>query len=135
MNYGSSTSSSKPWRWARLDLAFTVRYIYTSFPTWVNPLTKFNSSSRSTEFKDILPWNISEKIAKTTEFPDGVKTIVKQTLASENRNKSKRAQLWVRVPSRKVNNLNKFNREHNHNIVYQVYQLHQNRLASPYDGR
>ena len=30
-----------------------------------NPLTKFTSSSRSTEFKDILPWNISQMIAKT----------------------------------------------------------------------
>ena len=30
-----------------------------------NPLTKFISSSRSTEFKDILPWNISQMITKT----------------------------------------------------------------------
>ena len=30
-----------------------------------NPLTKFTSSSRSTEFKDILPWNISQMIMKT----------------------------------------------------------------------
>ena len=31
-----------------------------------NPLTKFSSSSsRSTEFKDILPWNISQIITKT----------------------------------------------------------------------
>ena len=28
----------------------------------LNPLTKFISSSRSTEFKDILPWNISQMI-------------------------------------------------------------------------
>ena len=31
----------------------------------LNPLTKFTSSSRSTEFKDILPWNISEMITNT----------------------------------------------------------------------
>ena len=31
----------------------------------LNPLTKFTSSSRSTEFKDILPWNISQMITKT----------------------------------------------------------------------
>ena len=29
----------------------------------LNLLTKFTSSSRSTEFKDILPWNISKMIA------------------------------------------------------------------------
>ena len=32
----------------------------------LNPLTKFTSSSRSTKFKDILPWNISEMISNTT---------------------------------------------------------------------
>ena len=31
----------------------------------LNPLTKFTSSSRSTKFKDMLPWNISEMITKT----------------------------------------------------------------------
>ena len=31
----------------------------------LNPLPKFTGSSRSTEFKDILPWNISEMITKT----------------------------------------------------------------------
>ena len=31
----------------------------------LNPLTKFTSSSRSTESKDILPWNISQMIMKT----------------------------------------------------------------------
>ena len=28
MNYGSSTSSWKPWRWMRLDLIFSMWYIY-----------------------------------------------------------------------------------------------------------
>ena len=31
----------------------------------LNPLTKFVSSSRSTEFKDNLPWNNFQMIAKT----------------------------------------------------------------------
>ena len=63
MNYGSSTSSWKPWRWVRLDLILTMRDIYIN--SNLNPLTKFTSSSRSTKFKDILPWNISQMITKT----------------------------------------------------------------------
>ena len=41
----------------------TVRDIYIN-PN-LNLLTKYTSSSRSTEFKDILPWNISQMITKT----------------------------------------------------------------------
>ena len=63
MNYGSSTSSWKPWRWVRLDLILTMRDIYIN--SNLNPLTKFTSSSRSTKLKDILPWNISQMIMKT----------------------------------------------------------------------
>ena len=40
---------------------FYERYIHSN----LNPLTKFTSSSRSTEFKDILPKNISQMITKT----------------------------------------------------------------------
>ena len=36
MNYGSSTSSCKPWKWMRLDLMFSMWYIYTSIPTWTH---------------------------------------------------------------------------------------------------
>ena len=54
MNYGSSTSSWKPWRSVRLDLVLTMSNIYIS--SNLNPHTKFTSSSRSTEFKDILSW-------------------------------------------------------------------------------
>ena len=53
MNYGSNTSSWKPWRWVRLDLILLMSDIYIN--SNLNPLTKFASSSRSTEFKDILP--------------------------------------------------------------------------------
>ena len=64
MNYGSSLLSSwKPWRRVRLDLIFSMRDIYVN--SNLNPHTKFTSSSRSTEFKDILPWNISQMITKT----------------------------------------------------------------------
>ena len=56
MNYGSNTSSWKPWRWMRLDLIFSMWYIYIN--SNLSPLTKFTSSSRSTKFKDILPWGI-----------------------------------------------------------------------------
>ena len=48
--------------WGMTD-TFYEGYIHHSSP---NPLTKFTSNSRSTEFKDILPWNISQTITKTT---------------------------------------------------------------------
>ena len=63
MNYGSSTSSWKPCRWERLDLILSMRDIYIT--SNLNPLTEFTSSTRSTEFKDILPWNISQMVMKT----------------------------------------------------------------------
>ena len=53
MNYGSSTSS----------LLYSMRDIYIN--SKLNPLAKFTNSSRSTKFKDILPWNISQMIRKT----------------------------------------------------------------------
>ena len=62
-NYGSSKSCWKPWRTVRFYLILTMRYIYIH--SNLNPLTKFTSSSRGTEFKDILPWNISQMIMKT----------------------------------------------------------------------
>ena len=62
-NYGSSLSSWKPWRWVRLDLILLMRD--TNINPNLNPLTKFTSSSRSSEFKDMLPWNISQMITKT----------------------------------------------------------------------
>ena len=63
MNYGSSTSSWKPWRWVRFDLILTMRDIYIN--SNLNPLTKFTSSSRNTKLKDIFLWNISQMITKT----------------------------------------------------------------------
>ena len=43
----------------------TYREIYIYINSYLNPLTKFTSNSRSTEFKDILPWDISQIIRKT----------------------------------------------------------------------
>ena len=51
------------WTWVRFHLILTRRDIYIN-PN-LNPLTKFTSSRRSTEFKDTLPWNISQMITKT----------------------------------------------------------------------
>ena len=47
----------------RFDLILTMRDIYIN--SNLNPLTKFTSSSRSTELKDIFPWNISQMTTKT----------------------------------------------------------------------
>ena len=68
MNYGGSKSRWKPWRWVRLDLIFSMRDI--DINSNLNPLWKFtsSSSSRSTKFKDILPWNISQMIMKTVSI-------------------------------------------------------------------
>ena len=63
MNYGSSTSSWKPWKWVRLDLILTMRDIYIH--SNLNALIKFISSSRSTKIKDILPQIISQIIMNT----------------------------------------------------------------------
>ena len=62
MTCSSSTSSWKPWRWARLDLMLSMRDIYIN--SNLKSLTKFTSSSRSTRFKDV-PWNISQMSMKT----------------------------------------------------------------------
>ena len=62
INHGNSTSSRKPWKWVRLDLVISMKNIYIN--SKLNALTKFTSSSRSTECKDILPWSISQIITK-----------------------------------------------------------------------
>ena len=61
MNYGSSTSNWKPWRWVRLDLILSLmRGIYID--SNLKPITKFTSSTRSTNFKDVILWKISQMI-------------------------------------------------------------------------
>ena len=59
MNQDSSTKQLKTRRQGR----FMMRDIYISFN--LNLLTKLTSNSRSTEFKYILPQNISQMISKT----------------------------------------------------------------------
>ena len=44
-------------------LLLTMRDIYIN--SNLNPLTKFTNRRRSTEFKDIRPWNISQMMTKT----------------------------------------------------------------------
>ena len=63
MNYCSSTSSWKPWRYVRVNLIIMMRD--TSINSNLNPLTKF-TSGRSTKLKGIFPsWNISRMTTKT----------------------------------------------------------------------
>ena len=72
MNYDTSTSCWKPWRWVRFGLILTMRDVY------MNSLTKFTSNSRSTEFKDILLWNISQMIAKT--IPISIRIVISSVM-------------------------------------------------------
>ena len=80
VNYGSSTSSWKPWRWMRLDLIVSMSDIYIN--SNLNPLKKFTSSSRSTMFEDILPWNISQMITKTIPISTRIITSYKMKWVS-----------------------------------------------------
>ena len=54
-----------------------MRDIYIN--TNLNQLTKFTSSNSSTEFKDILPWNISQIITKTV--PISTRIVISYVLA------------------------------------------------------
>ena len=49
-------------RWVRFDQILLMRDIYINYN--LNPLLKFTSSSRSNDFRNILPWNISQMIMK-----------------------------------------------------------------------
>ena len=62
MSYCSSCCW-KPWSWVSFELILTMRDICIN--SNLDSLTKFTSSSGNTQFKDILPWNISEMITKT----------------------------------------------------------------------
>ena len=69
-------TSWKPWRWVTLDLILTMRDIYID--STLNSLTKFTRSNKSTEFKDILPWNISPMITKT--IPISTRILISSTM-------------------------------------------------------
>ena len=62
INYGSSTSSLKPWRWCDFTYLWWHTYIHEFHP---ETILKFTNSSRSTKFKDIKHWNISQIITMT----------------------------------------------------------------------
>ena len=54
----------------RFDLIVMVRDIYIN--SNLRPFTKFTGICRSTEFKDTLPWNISQRIGKTVPISMGI---------------------------------------------------------------
>ena len=87
MNYGSNRSSWKPWRWVRLDLILSIRDAHIN--SNLTPLKKF-TSSRSPEFKDILPWNISQMITKTIPISTRIviRNAMKQGIRCEYNGKS-----------------------------------------------
>ena len=66
MRYGSTTSSWKTWTWLTLGLIFTMSDIFINSNQ--ASLTKFTNSCKGTEFKDVLPWNISEIIKKAVQI-------------------------------------------------------------------
>ena len=78
------------------------------------------------------------EITTWSEFLNGRKTIIEQILVSEERNKSKKAGLWEPQSEIRLGKLTiwvrSFEIKNNYNRVHQVYQFHQSRLASPYDG-
>ena len=76
INYGSNKSCWKPWRWVRFDFILMMRDIYIN--SNLKQLTKFTSSSRSTEFKDILLWNISQMITKT--IPVSTRIVIRHAM-------------------------------------------------------
>ena len=60
-------------------------YLKWGICTWIlnsnlNPITKFTCSSRGTEFKDILPRNMSEMITKTIPIRIAINYAVKQNI-------------------------------------------------------
>ena len=64
-----------------LDLIFSMRGIYVSSNP--NSLTEFTSSSRSTEFKDFPPWNMSQMITKT--IPISTKIVISYAMKRDTR--------------------------------------------------
>ena len=153
MNYGSSMSSWKPWRWVRLDLTLSMRNIYID--SNLKPLTKFTSSSRGTEFKDIIPWNmktisISTRIVINNAMKQDIllwmwwevngnwdNNMIRtspwreghcRTNTSVRRKKFKRAGLWEPQSGIQVGKLTIWVRSfENYNRVHQVDQFYQNR--------
>ena len=60
----------------RLDLIPSMRDIYIN--SNLNLLTTFTSSNRSTKYKNVLPWNISQMIRKT--IPISTRIVISYTI-------------------------------------------------------
>ena len=72
MGFGSGTSNWKPLKWMRPNQIFNMRGIYINFN--LGSLKKFSTRIKSTKFKDILPWYISQMITKTV--PISTRTVI-----------------------------------------------------------
>ena len=103
MNYGSSTSSWKPWRGVRLDLILMMKDIYIN--SNLNPLTNLPIEHLSNDHKDCPnQCKNSHKLCDETGHPivnlmESQWKLRKQhdqnyPMASEERHKSKRAGMW-----------------------------------------
>ena len=119
------------WTMAALQAAENhINIIDTNINFSLKSLTKFTSSSRGTEFKDILPWNFSQTI--TEPIPISKIIVISYTMKQG-------ILFWAywNVNGNWDNNLIRIFqwRESHCNRVHQVYQFHQNELVSPYDGR
>ena len=99
MNYGSSTSSWKPWRWRMLDMILMMRDIYIN--SRLNSFTEFTSNNRSTDSKDILPWSISQIIIETIP-------ITKRTVKIYVMKQHIRFWVWPKVNGNWENNMIRF---------------------------
>ena len=62
----------------RLDLILLMKDIYID--SNLNPLTKFTSSIRSTELKEILPWHIFQMIMISKTASISTRTVISYAL-------------------------------------------------------
>ena len=83
----------------KFDLIFFMRDLYIN--SNLNPLTKLTSSSRSTELKDIFPWNIFQMITKTIPISTGIaiSCAMKRASCYEFDQKSMETETWSEFPS------------------------------------
>ena len=122
INYGSSATSRKLWRWVSLDLIFTMRDIYTSIQIWTHSqnslaaaetlglkicshgtsqiITNTVSMSKGIviSYATKCCFEIDQKSIKIetiwSEFSNGRKAIAEQILRSEEIYKFKWLRLW-----------------------------------------
>ena len=84
----------------RIDLVLMMSNIYIN--SNLNRLTKFTSSSRSTQFKDILFWNISQIITKSIPISTRIviSSVIKQGMLFEFDRKSMETETitWSEFP-------------------------------------